>query len=68
MLCSELTIVTLEFSSNFLVPPAFAHRVLVCFISHVIIFLLRRTTSCIKKVFLKSLKNHPENTGDGVLC
>ena len=38
MVCSELTIVRLELSSNLLTPDAFASLVLVCFVSHVIIF------------------------------
>ena len=36
--CTELTIGTLELSRNLLVTHVFACQVLVCFVSHVIIF------------------------------
>ena len=36
--CLELKILRLESSSNFLVPFALAYLLLVCFVSHIIIF------------------------------
>ena len=42
--CSQFTIITPELSSNLLVSHAFAYRVLVCFVSHIIIFQLRLTS------------------------
>ena len=66
--CLEVTVVRLELSSDLLVPRAFACRVLVCLVSHVIIF-----RECRKSLygqlgpFFKVSQHHLKSSGDGVL-
>ena len=56
MYCLELTIVRLDLSSNLLTPHAFACRILVWFVSYIIIFGNGKIGNNKDQVFVKCIK------------